>query len=163
MSEDDWMKDYKERRAKQAADAAECMVFNKAQIFPPLKAAGIEQVHVSYSGCGDSGQLDDVCGVGVHEKGTPAPPVDIPAVAVTIRLARMGWGESAGKIDEKTAPLKDAIEDLCWSLLDVEHGGWENNDGGQGVFTFFVNDDPPRIELDHADFYTESEHSASEW
>jgi hypothetical protein len=43
-------------------------------------------------------------------------------------------------------PLPEAAEELCYGYLEQEHGGWENNDGGQGEFTFNVAE--RRIELD---------------
>jgi hypothetical protein len=34
--------------------------------------------------------------------------------------------------------LREAIEELCYGYLTQEHGGWENNDGAFGEFTFDV-------------------------
>ena len=50
--------------------------------------------------------------------------------------------------------LRDAIDELCFDYLSQEHGGWENNDGGEGEFTFRVEDSS--IDLDFVQFYTES-------
>jgi hypothetical protein len=35
-------------------------------------------------------------------------------------------------------PLREAIEELCYSYLEQDYGGWENNDGAFGEFIFDV-------------------------
>jgi hypothetical protein len=67
-------------------------------------------------------------------------------------MQRASW--STGKVDSAKIALRDAIEELCFDYLSQEHGGWENNDGGQGDFTFYVAEQ--RIELDFSQFYMES-------
>jgi hypothetical protein len=56
---------------------------------------------------------------------------------------------------------REAIEELCWTLLETEHVGWVNNDGGEGNFTLDV--DTEHIELQHTQFYTESNSYDYEW
>jgi hypothetical protein len=40
--------------------------------------------------------------------------------------------------ESRTCPLAEAVEELCYSLLECEHDGWEINDGAFGNFTFDV-------------------------
>ena len=39
----------------------------------------------------------------------------------------MPWN---GQNEAHTRRLADAVENLCYSLLEQEHGGWQDNDGG---------------------------------
>jgi hypothetical protein len=123
---------------------AEANTLNKTAVFAALTAASITQVTVTFDGGGDSGQIQDVfalAGEAVSE---------IPNTQVEIQ--RASW--NTGKLDSAKIALRDAIEELCFDYLSQEHGGWENNDGGQGDFTFHVDDH--RIELDFNQFFTES-------
>jgi len=123
---------------------AEANTANKTTIFAALSAASITLVTVTFDGGGDSGQIQEV----LAQAGDA--PVDLPSVQVD--MLRAPW--NGGKPDTSKLSLRDAIEEICFDYLSQEHGGWENNDGGQGDFTFHV--DERRIELDFNQFYTES-------
>jgi len=51
-----------------------------------------------------------------------------------LRLTRFG----SAKVTTHETSLRDAVEELCYGYLEQEHGGWENNDGAFGEFTFNV-------------------------
>ena len=75
--------------------------------------------------------------------------VELPSAPLTIHEVQFG------KADPSTAsqPLREAIEALCYDCLGQEHGGWENNDGAYGTFTFDV---PKRtIELEFNGRFTD--------
>jgi hypothetical protein len=55
---------------------------------------------------------------------------------VTVTLSQAAYGLS--ELSEATYQLREAIEVLCYDCLEQEHGGWENNDGAYGTFTFDV-------------------------
>lgn len=145
-----WLRRYEENTAKW-------MAFNKAQIFAPLKAAGIALVTVGYSGYGDSGQIDDMLATGPKAESGPGPKIALPEAEVTLRVPSFDDGNAS----ERTFSLREAIEMLCWTLLETEHFGWVNNDGGEGTFTFDVGTE--HIELQHTRFYTESDSYDYEW
>jgi hypothetical protein len=123
---------------------AEANTINKTAIFSALATASITLVTVTFDGGGDSGQIQDVL---AH---VGDAPTDLPNVQV--EMQRASWNGS--KVDACKISLRDAIEEICFDYLSQEHGGWENNDGGQGDFTFHVGEQ--RIELDFNQFYTES-------
>ena len=52
----------------------------------------------------------------------------------------------------------EAIETLGYDCLEEDHGGWENNDGAYGEFTFDVAE--RTITLDYNERHMESDHSA---
>lgn len=98
---------------------------NKRTVFDALAAAGIATVNVTFDGEGDSGQIDNI---------TADDSPNIPQVQ--IELQQTSWG--SGKLDSTQSTLRDAIETLCYSFLEQQQGGWENNDGAYGEFIFQV-------------------------
>jgi hypothetical protein len=137
MSDDFWAK-YEARKKTLAEDTA----LNRTAVMAKLKELGVGMVKVLYDGSGDSGQIEEVryyTYVDGQEEpqlmGSPHP----------IKDALISWKDShtnrwpmpeAPTISE--ASLADAVENLCYDYLEVEHPGWENNDGADGEFTFNV-------------------------
>jgi hypothetical protein len=137
--------------AKRRAAFAEELIDLKANLFDTLEASGIVRVTVNFDGCGDSGQIEDIAAFDEHGqvdlKGLtlPAPvgqPTDVPDAEVA-------------------GPIADVIETLAYDLLESEHGGWENNDGAYGEFTFDVVN--RTIALEHNQRFTSSELYTHAW
>ena|SRR5271165_6806499 len=83
---------------------------NKTAVFDALTTAGITSLELSFDGYGDNGQLNDLTAyIGRTKVATLEPQI-----------------------------LKDAIEDLCYDLLEMTHPGWEIDEGACGRFTFDV-------------------------
>jgi len=122
---------------------AEANVINKTAVFDVLTAAGIASVVATFDGEGDSGQIESILADDAAE---------LPHI--TIELQQTVWG--TGKLDSKQTTLRDAIETLCYDFLSQEHGGWENNDGAYGEFTFNVVE--RTVELDFNARFTDSTH-----
>jgi hypothetical protein len=116
----------------------------KTAVFDALAAALIDQVNINFDGAGDSGQIESILAYQKSER------VEIPATSVTHH--QVPWGSDS--IVAATNSVRDAIEGLCYAFLSEEQGGWENNDGAYGDFTFHVSD--RRIELDFYARYTDS-------
>lgn len=114
-----------ERHRKAVTAANE---HNKPLVFDILAAAGITSVTVEFDGEGDSGQIQSViaCAGESH--------LELPQTPVT--LHRAAWANET--LTAGTEPLPGAIETLCYDYLEQEHGGWENNDGAFGTFSFDV-------------------------
>jgi hypothetical protein len=131
MSDTEHFARWYERRqeALKQANAA-----NKEAVFAALAEAGIATVTVGFDGEGDSGQLGDIA---VDGKAHQLP--DLP-----VEIQDAPYGAEAPV--RRQATLFHAIETLCFNYLAHEHGGWENNDGAYGEFTFKVAH--RRIELD---------------
>jgi hypothetical protein len=125
---------------------AEANLLNKNAVFDALAAGGIKTVTVNFDGEGDSGQLEEV--MAYSSEG----PVQIDAISIKFRTT--GWGDSDPVI--RDVPLTEAIEELCYDYLSQEHGGWQDNDGSYGEFTFHVGDS--QIDLDFNARYTDSVH-----
>jgi hypothetical protein len=76
-----------------------------------LAAVQVALVTSEYDGYGDSGQIESV-----------------------------SYFNAANEDLTKTieSGLDQQVQDLLYDLLEVRHGGWENNDGGFGTFTWNV-------------------------
>lgn len=138
------MSDFMQSYQNHAKALVEANRLNKAAVFAALSATSITSVTVTFNGGGDSGQIEDIS---AHAGNAPVP---IPDARLEIHHA--AW--NTDKLDSAQTTLKEAIEQLCFDYLAQEHGGWENNDGGSGEFTFWVEDS--RIELDFNQFFTDS-------
>jgi hypothetical protein len=110
----------------KALEGANAM--NKAAVFDALSAAGITTVTVSFDGESDSGQIEEMV---AYVNGIPQ---ELPVAQVHVQ--RPAWPD--GNLDSAHIPVTDAIEALGYDYLSQEHGGWENNDGAFGEFTFHV-------------------------
>lgn len=108
--------------------AGELLTLNKASLLSAFADAGITQVTVSFNGSGDSGQVEEIA---AH---TADDIADLPETEVEI----FDCNYEDMEITRTTMPLAEAVDHLCSNLLEVHHGGWENNDGGYGEFIFDV-------------------------
>lgn len=116
---------------------------NNPLVFDLLAAAGITSVTIEFDGEGDSGQIESVIACAGEAR------VELPKTPVT--LQHVSWNNDT--VTDRTEPLPEAIETLCYDYLEQEHGGWENNDGAFGTFTFDVA--KRTIELEFNGRYTD--------
>ncbi len=74
-----------------------------------------------------------------------------------------GYGDS-GDVEDITSgmdgDLEKAVSEFVWDFAYSRHPGFENNMGGQGVFTWDIDADS--IVLDHGDNYIETEQTFEE-
>lgn len=137
--------------AKRRAAFAEELIDLKANLFDSLEASGIVLVTVTFDGCGDSGQIEDIAAFDEHGQ------VDLNGLTLQAPDGQPAYVPDAEVAD----PIADAIETLAYDLLESEHGGWENNDGAYGEFTFDVVN--RTIALEHNQRFTSSELYTHEW
>jgi len=121
--------------------AAQALAANKAAIFDALAEAGLDRLEVSFDGCGDSGQLESLIAL-------PGSRAAALTEASVLRLDAF-WGQNTA---ERRITLEDAIEEVCYDLLSLEHDGWEIDDGAFGEFGFDVA--ARTITLDFNERYT---------
>jgi hypothetical protein len=125
--------------------------FNKNALAGAMRALGLTSVAVTYSGCGDEGRTEDTTF-------QPSEVDDHHQVAVAQMRYRWDEERACGGSELVYADmyLRDVAEALCDTAIALMgHGGYENNDGGQGTFTLQAED--AAAELEHSDFYTESD------
>jgi hypothetical protein len=124
---------------------------NKTALFDALAAAGITLVTVTFDGSGDSGQIEDITAQSDDRT------VDLPQGEITI--ATVAWGTD--KVTAISMGVEAAIEQLAYDFLSETHGGWENNDGAYGEFSFDVA--ARTITLDYNERYTATEFYSHEF
>lgn len=140
-----------DEHAARAQLAEEALPQNKAALFDALATAGITNVLVTFDGVGDSGQIE---GIDATIDGAPA---ELPGVEVEI--VTPAWDGSG--VDRRTCAVPEAIETLAYDFLEDTHGGWENNEGAFGEFTFTVAE--RKITLDYNERIETSEFHGHEW
>jgi hypothetical protein len=114
----------------------------KANLLAAMKQHNVDTITIEYSGCGDSGGIDDVA-----IKPTEAAKAEVAIAGFT------DYDFSARATKPRIATsFNDAAELLAYLLIEQYHSGYENNDGGAGVIT--VSQDA--IEYERTDYYTES-------
>lgn len=123
---------------------------NRKALFDCLDAAGIETAVVTFDGCGDSGQIEDMA---------VTPETDNTVLENCMPYISVDWQCATSKTDD--CSVKDVIENVCYDLLSEAHGGWENNDGAYGEFTFDVAG--RSIALEYNERYTAVENYGHEW
>ncbi len=71
-----------------------------------------------------------------------------------------GYGDSGNVSELRTTPegvdvreFEERLKDFVWDVAYMLHPGFEIDDGGEGTLTWDVTKD--RIDLDHADFFSE--------
>ncbi len=138
---------WQQQEREHARIAGEVLLANKATLFDALAAAGITTVVVNFDGCGDSGQIEMI------EAKAGDDVIELPTVQ--IEIASAVWGSAM--IDRQTQPVREAIETLVYDVLSQKHGGWENDDGAYGEYTFDVAE--RTITLDYNERHMESDYS----
>lgn len=98
-----------------------------------LTSLNIARAKADYDGCGDSGQIERIYYFDAADN------------------------ELKGLVDAAT---EESIESLLYALLEMRHGGWENNDGAFGSFDWNVTANT--LEHVHNDRYTEVDTSTYE-
>lgn len=64
-----------------------------------------------------------------------------------------GYGDS-GEIDSNL-PYNDDLLNIAYEIIDLYHGGWENNEGGDG--TVMINLETKDVSIYHTQYYEDTE------
>jgi len=107
--------DYDAQSALYNRLADETTTRNKATVFDALAKAGIVVVTISFDGCSDSGQIENV------QANTQDEMVALPSDQ--IEYERIRWGET--EPTRSSCPLRDALEDLAFHYLSTARDGWK--------------------------------------
>ena len=143
--------DWEQNRVAHERLVAALRPRNKAMVFDALAVAGITIVTVSFDGYGDSGQIESI------EAQAGSQVVDLPQAKLEINAPI--WGKS--EPEKEVVSVAVAIERLVYDYLSDAHGGWENNEGAYGEFTFDVGE--KTISLDYNERFMSTEHYSYEF
>ncbi|HUZ91544.1 MAG TPA: hypothetical protein VMU78_06560 [Methylocella sp.] len=139
--------DYDAKSAMYDRLTEEAATRNKTAVFDALAKAGISIVTVTFDGYGDSGQIEDV------QASNQDTPIALPSDQLAYEAVR--WGET--EPTHTSCSLRDALENLAFHYLATTHGGWEDNDGAYGEFTFETSN--RSITLAYNERFTDVEYS----
>ncbi|MDR8402137.1 hypothetical protein NE850_38085 [Paraburkholderia sp. USG1] len=116
-----------------------------------LRSVGALSVTVEYNGYGDSGGVETITLQWPDAPGTPPASVAIPNLDYDSSASSTTDGESMPDIEER--PFNDAIENLLYDVIELSgHSGWENDGGGNGIFTVHAD---ATASLEHCDNFTD--------
>jgi len=105
----------------------------KLRQFARMRQYGILKATIEYSGGGDDGAVDGCV---------------------------IEWKEGAKKKLPKNfeTEVSKILEDFAWEAVASSYmDGWYNNDGGQGNVEIDFTKNPPIVEIDHNQNFTESQ------
>jgi hypothetical protein len=139
----------------------EVIEYNITTFHRILKKMGATRVEVTYSGSGDSGQID---AVGIYIGEATEELKEIPKTPVEFYQTRGSWTPSGSedRIVKQTEHLEEALMTLADDLISAAgYGGYGNDDGGQGTLYFHV--DECKVELSHSINVITTEDYAEEW
>ena len=124
-------------------------------IYHALRELGIHELHVRYSGSGDSGCINEV-----EARNQQGQPVELPSTPVPYTFTHTSYDFQTGNYsteatETKELPLSEAVEQWCYDLLEEHYPGWENDNGADGIIAI----DPAKREgrIDHQVFFMESD------
>lgn len=118
---------YPAQERERARLETEVRPANKAVLFDALERLGIARVAVVFDGYGDSGQIESI-------EAFAADNAQVELGDERVPIGRPAWDGSGIEIEEIS--IRDAIETLAYHFLEQTHGGWENNEGAYGEFSF---------------------------
>lgn len=132
--------------------AVEAQSLNRATLLQALTALSITHVTISYNGYGDSGDVSQV---------EPTPPTakpqlttyQMPYVHVASSYQEGQWHS---RLESRMQSLDESLRDFALNWVELHHGGWENNEGGDGEVSIDVAGNA--FTLDHNACYTERDH-----
>jgi hypothetical protein len=117
----------------------------KSQLYAKLSKLGIASVLIVYDGCGDSGCIESIQVFDARNC-----EVELPNRSVAIDLVESRFDGTLRQFItvnvKRTVPIKQAVENWCYDLLEQHFGGWENNDGSQGTIKIDVMEKSATIE-----------------
>ena len=133
---------------------------NLFRIFAALREAGVGEAVVRYHGGGDSGDVEEATFTrNESDPATSVLPLDKgegwPSGTVKQTVSTYDYSTLATVASVEDVALQEAVQDYAIDRVNSLHGGWENNDGGEGTVTFDVPGGT--VQVDHGQHYTRTE------
>ena len=132
------MKDIMEQIRKSQEKKAEKSKVNAKALFDTLSDTRVVSIEVTFDGCGDSGQINDIIFTDYRGKELSCPKL-------VVKGSHLGhqhkWDEKKKEFVEVGGGEGDVsaiVEEICYDRLGAYHGGWEINEGSYGTFNFDV-------------------------
>jgi hypothetical protein len=128
---------------------------NKESIKQVMLDNDVDSIEVTYEGSCDSGAIQDIDFDCDDSKSYTYYGIE------SIKGPDGEWHESP---KESKSSGTELIESVCYNILSTEYAGWENNDGAEGTFNFYLDEEGElTITLNHSASYTETNESEYEF
>lgn len=118
---------------------------NLRELLPVLREQRIEKVYASFSGYGDSGQIDEVSFRRAGER------VRLPGVTVNSRVGEYAHDHQTGEWRQeglaRTADIDDAVRTLTDDYLEETGVDYYNDSGGHGELVIHVDEGTVELEV----------------
>jgi hypothetical protein len=124
---------YNRAIAKMQAEETErrrCFVENKRRLIEALQGTPIVSIRITFDGCGDEGCVHQPEACGAAGEAYEIPDLDIEWPVL---------GSMAGQGKTITLKLSAALETFADDYLQLNHGGWELEEGAYGEFRIDVS------------------------
>lgn len=105
----------------------------------------ISSILIRYDGYGDSGQVEEI----TLYRGEEAVSEDDAVFDLKVEVPTYQRYTETMEEGTMSGPLREVLEYLAMDLIDLEHDGWENNEGGYGEITIDLNGGPNCVEHEH--------------
>ena len=131
--------------------AEDSRTLNRDRLLTALAGLGVRQVVVAYEGGGDSGDVSEVS----VEPPELLPTLRTEMIELRCRIGEFQDGRYQYRMADQSMSLHRAVSDFTLDWVGDTHGGWENNEGGNGSVTIDV--EAGTLRLEHTEYFTESQ------
>ena len=128
-------------------------------MLPMLTAHGVKKVKVSFSGSGDSGEVDGAEIDDDYDHPLLKQHFTVMGDTTTWKGEELGFVTEEGLVDKTIAEIMD---DVANAYADETGVDWYNNDGGFGSVELDLSEDPPVLRTEINQYETVSECIQSE-
>ena len=132
----DIMQQIQESRLKKS----DMVKLNAKALFDTLSQTRVAIIEVTFDGCGDSGQIEEVDCSDAKGNGMGEAPLN-KIVKGSLEDRCGHWDSKKGEMVERSSGegnVRAIVEQICYDKLSASHGGWEINEGSYGTFRFDV-------------------------
>jgi hypothetical protein len=109
------------------------------KVLSMCRAFNYARIVVTFDGCGDSGQIEDMD----FQFNDSMPPKHPATLSIGVFDVQEGFAHYEGKwepiIKQKELTLADALETVTYDILNTNISGWEINEGTSGTVTYDIN------------------------
>lgn len=142
--------DFTQSLVTYSQNCQQVQVHNRKVLRDALFDLGVTEAMVEYSGGGDSGDVSDV----LCQPEFVLSSLTSKHVEIMDACRSFNGTAYVDVIKTISCSLREALEAFAMVWLEIEHGGWEIDDGGSGTMTIDVMAN--RFTLNHREYYQES-------
>lgn len=108
------------------------------KVLSVCKASDYARIVVTFDGCGDSGQIEDMD----FQFNDSMPPKHPATLSIGVFDVQEGFAHHEGRwepiIKQKELTLADALETVTYDILNENIPGWEINEGTSGTINYDI-------------------------